>query len=82
MVIDSSMGMSRVNTRDVQKEREGLTYAEWYQKYEKPRLDAITLEQRKINAASHYIGVVDDCARCVDCEIGAWNAWQQMCGAR
>lgn len=34
---------------------------------------------REANAASHNIGTVDDCARCVDCEIGAWNAWKERC---
>jgi len=31
------------------------------------------------NAASHRIGVIDNCRRCVDCEIASWNAWQQPC---
>lgn len=60
----------------------GMTYAEWYQTYEKPRLAAISPEARAINTYSHRIGNVDDCARCMDCEIGAWNAWQQLCTAR
>lgn len=61
---------------------DGMTYAEWYQTIEKPRLEAITPEQRSINANSHHIGNVDDCARCVDCEIGSWNAWKELCPAR
>lgn len=56
-----------------------MTYAEWYQTIEKPRLEAITPEERAANAASHFIGAVDDCYRCVDCEIGSWNAWQRPC---
>lgn len=62
--------------------RDGMTYAEWYQKVEKPRLEAITPEQRSINTYSHRIGNVDDCVRCVDCEIGSWNAWKELCPAR
>jgi hypothetical protein len=60
----------------------GMSYADWYQTYEKPRLEAITPEQRALNSYSHRIGTVDDCARCVDCEIGAWNAWQRLCPVR
>ena len=56
-----------------------MTYAEWYQQIEKPRLEAITPAEREANAASHHIGVVDDCYRCLDCEIGSWNAWKQHC---
>lgn len=62
-------------------DRNGLTYAEWYQTVEKPRLEAITPEQRKANADSHYIGVVDDCYRCIYCEVGSWNAWKSECVA-
>lgn len=62
--------------------RNGMTYGEWYQKVEKPRLEAITPEQRAINAYSHRIGKVDDCERCVRCEVGAWNAWKRLCPAR
>lgn len=56
-----------------------MTYAEWYQTIEKPRLAAITSEQRAINESSHEIGPVDDCMRCIHCEIGAWNSWKQLC---
>ena len=34
------------------------------------------------NKNSHRIGVVDDCYRCVDCEIGSWNAHKSPCPAR
>jgi hypothetical protein len=61
--------------------RNGMTYAEWYQTIEKPRLAAITPEERARNAASHIIGNVDDCARCINCEIGSWNAWKSECVA-
>ena len=62
--------------------RNGMTYAEWYQTVEKPRLDAITPEQRAINSYSHHIGNVDDCARCIDCEVAEWNAWKTLCPGR
>lgn len=39
----------------------------------------ISQDERERNAASHRIGNVDDCLRCVDCEIGAWNAWRNVC---
>jgi len=55
------------------------TYGEWYQTVEKPRLDAIQPATRQDNARSHRIGNVDDVARCVRCEVAAWNAWQTKC---
>ena len=39
----------------------------------------LTDAEKKRNAASHTIGVVDDCYRCLDCEIGSWNAWKSPC---
>lgn len=56
-----------------------LTYAEWYQQIEKPRLAAIPADVRKANDASHFFGPVDDCIRCLDCEILVTNGWQQPC---
>ena len=56
-----------------------MTYAEWYQNVEKPRLAAITPEQRVLNEYSHRIGVVDECYACIDCEIKSWNAWKEFC---
>lgn len=50
-----------------------------YRANEKARLEALTPEQKIANAQSHRIGVVDDCYRCVDCEIGKWNAWKRHC---
>ena len=41
----------------------------------------LTSKEREANAASHRIGVVDDCFRCIVCEIGSWNAWKVMCDA-
>ena len=55
------------------------TYAEFYQQVIKPMEDAITPAQRAANAASHVIGNVDGVARCIDCEIGSWNAWKEEC---
>ena len=39
----------------------------------------LTMAEKQRNAASHLIGVVDDCYRCIDCEIGSWNAWKELC---
>lgn len=58
-----------------------MTYAEWYQTIEKPRLALITPEVRKANAASHTFGWIDATERCIYCEVGAWNAWKEMCNA-
>lgn len=58
-----------------------LTYGEWYQTIEKPRLQAIPENVREANAASHWIVVVDDCYRCSNCEVGSWNAWKVRCSA-
>jgi hypothetical protein len=46
---------------------------------EDERLALLTPAEREANAASHSIGVVDDCLRCLDCEIGSWNAWKEAC---
>lgn len=50
-----------------------------YRAKENARLAALTDEQKIANANSHRIGVVDDCYRCIDCEIGSWNAWKSHC---
>ena len=55
-----------------------LTYPQRWA-LEKSRLEALPLEVKQANAASHRIGNVDECARCIDCEIGSWNAWQKEC---
>lgn len=39
----------------------------------------LTAAEKQRNANSHTIGVVDDCYRCIDCEIGSWNAWKELC---
>ena len=46
---------------------------------ENARVAALTDEQKIANANSHTIGIVDDCYRCINCEIGSWNAWKEMC---
>jgi hypothetical protein len=46
---------------------------------ENARLAALTDEEKRVNAASHQIGIVDDCYRCINCEIGSWNAWKSHC---
>jgi hypothetical protein len=46
---------------------------------EKARVEALTPEEKARNAASHTIGNVDDCRRCIHCEIGSWNAWKSYC---
>lgn len=58
-----------------------LSYGEWYQTIEKPRLEAIPENVREANLASHWISVVDDCYRCTKCEVGSWNAWKVRCSA-
>lgn len=58
-----------------------LSYGEWYQTIEKPRLEAIPAEVREANAASHYIGVVDECYACIKCECKSWNTWKVACPA-
>ena len=49
---------------------------------DQPLWDSMSPETRVANANSHWISVVDDCYRCVDCEIGSWNAWKQYCPAQ
>jgi hypothetical protein len=44
--------------------------------------DSTTLQltaQEYDNMISHALGVVDDCYRCVFCEIGSWNAHKEPC---
>lgn len=33
----------------------------------------------KVNFASHHFGKVDDCLRCLNCEIGIWNGHKEHC---
>lgn len=42
----------------------------------------LTPAERQANERSHFIGVVDDCYRCIYCEIGSWNAWKENCKAQ
>jgi len=46
---------------------------------ENARVAALTDTEKRINSASHIIGIVDDCYRCINCEIGSWNAWKSHC---
>lgn len=57
------------------------TYAEWYQNVEKPRLAAIPMHVRMENDHSHRYGAVDDCVRCIHCEVAVWNGWKVNCNA-
>ena len=41
----------------------------------------LTPAEREANARTHHIGNVDDCARCLDCEIAVWNSWKVACNA-
>jgi hypothetical protein len=54
-------------------------YGAYYREVIKPREDAITPEQQKINSASHIMGMVDDCIRCINCEVASWNSWKTYC---
>ena len=56
-------------------------YAAYYQQVIKPAEDAIPASVREANDASHAMGIVDDCYRCIVCEIGSWNAWKERCPA-
>ena len=58
-----------------------LSYAEWYQTIEKPRLEAIPQDMREANANSHVIGFVDECSACIKCECKSWNTWKVACPA-
>jgi len=43
------------------------------------RLQALSQSEKEANANSHRIGNVDECYRCIRCEIGSWNAWKSPC---
>ena len=57
----------------------GLTYGQWYQQIEKPRLEAMPESVRIANAESHILGVVDECYACIKCECKQWNTWKKPC---
>jgi hypothetical protein len=44
-------------------------------------LVSISIAQGKENSRTHFIGDVDGVYRCVNCEIGSWNAWKEACPA-
>ena len=39
----------------------------------------ISIVEGQENSRSHIIGNVDGVARCINCEIGSWNAWKIIC---
>ena len=49
--------------------------------------NARNLDERKealeeiysLNKSSHLFGTVDDCIRCLFCEIGVWNGHKELC---
>ena len=58
-----------------------MSYAEWYQTVEKPRLAKITIAERMVNDNSHHYGTIDDCTRCLHCEVLVTNGWKAACPA-
>ena len=55
-----------------------LTYPQRWA-LEKSRLEALPLEVKQANAASHRIGNVDGVSRCTTCEIASWKSWHSPC---
>jgi hypothetical protein len=41
----------------------------------------VTDAESRMNFYSHTIGAVDDCYRCIWCEVGVWNAHKMQCSA-
>ena len=82
---DREKGLEMINlvTPLAQQRREmqemGLTYAEWCQTIEKPRLSAIPADVRAANAASHLYAFDGDSNRCISCEVAPWNGWKNNC---
>ena len=68
----------KLDGKDSEMTNSTLTYPERYA-LKMATLNALPQDVKDANAASHYIGVVDDCYRCIYCEIGSWNAWQRYC---
>lgn len=58
--------------------RHTSSYAERWA-IQKANLNAMPLEVKQANSASHRIGNVDGVSRCTTCEIGVWNAWHRPC---
>ena len=46
---------------------------------EKARLATLSDSTRRANAESHHFDRIDDVMRCLNCEIGIWNAWKMEC---
>ena len=61
--------------------RNTMTYAEWYQTVEKPRLAKITIAERMVNDNTHDYATLDEVVRCKNCEVGYWNGWKAACHA-
>jgi hypothetical protein len=55
------------------------TFGQWYKEVVEPLENAITPAMRQANVRTHKVGIVDECYRCVRCEIGSWNTWKQPC---
>ena len=36
-------------------------------------------DTERLNYNSHHYGIIDDCYRCLDCEIGTWNGHKERC---
>jgi hypothetical protein len=68
----------KLDRKDSEMTNSTLTYPQRWA-LEKARLEALPLEVKQANAASHFIGNVDGVSRCITCEIGSWNAWQKPC---
>lgn len=68
-----NLAVSRRATRRslaIRKANAAVTDAAWYDaKY----------AAEKANFASHRFGIVDDCERCLVCEIGIWNGRKEFC---
>lgn len=39
----------------------------------------ISVAEGQANSRTHRIGDVDGVYRCINCEIGSWNAWKSPC---
>ena len=69
----------RINVVDQTKGNDmSLTYLERVV-LEKARLATLSDPDRRANADSHRFGTIDDVMRCLNCEIGIWNAWKMEC---
>ena len=44
-------------------------------------LVSISVAEGQANGRTHKINDVDGVYRCVNCEVGSWNAWKSPCPA-